>query len=848
LFLTFNVNLGFFEARLLGPVRAAGAAVTVVGDSSVFAPDARNVRSAGHGYALGLAVMSGAFHPKLTVLAGPQRALIGIGSGNLTISGWHANDEMLTTIRASQEHGVPTIVGELVTFLRNLPARVQISPLAVEGITRTADQLAALIDAAEEMDTGHRLVDSLRGTILSQLPAEAADELELSAPFHDLPGAALAALVERYHPTRVTVLAQPGQAVMNPTALKAVAQAGGSELRFLQLEGEESTPRRYRHGKVLTAIWDHRPTWSVVGSPNLSGDALLKQAPAGNCELAVISAADRSLLPNPTFPVTNVSGLLNKIGAGPDSDDAPTETGKFRLLEARAVEGGVEVLFASEATTDIVVEVSPFMASPDEFDELGVVRAGEKSVTFAGLFSAGTRIRVGDQLQFLAFAEQVVNRLSPTGMQRPNHDSTAQELFASDAVAAQWHSALTRLLLAHGGQRVGSAAPTGSGATPGVANWRTLDDDDSWSAYSDDALARLGMPIFELAVGASTTARSVGTALPNASPAWEDRFEETSEAFEEGTTAETADQPNADAEAGADTSSLLSPYQRSRRRKWLSDLVELVPQLGPLERITITQLAVLGSSALIWDGPVGPAGWFDPLAAALEGMARDDWPAAAARQAEAVATIGLYRLKMAIPADERGFEATRFLQIGQKLAPLVKDIDPDFVANNLSLLVGTTFISRSADDVIAEVKDAISAGPDRVLLRILERLVPGVNAEWIAERKLVLSGSMSNPSRTAADVLSHATAFPEIAIGVNSDRGPWTVVARVGDRITVVEGGKRSNTYKTYDTSRLLNPLAVFTEPELARSARISEPPWGTPGDVDLAVLAELGIGTGPLS
>ena len=66
----------FFETRLLGPVRAAGAAVTVVADSRVFAPDARNVRSAGHGYALGLAAMGGAFHPKLTVLAGPQRALI----------------------------------------------------------------------------------------------------------------------------------------------------------------------------------------------------------------------------------------------------------------------------------------------------------------------------------------------------------------------------------------------------------------------------------------------------------------------------------------------------------------------------------------------------------------------------------------------------------------------------------------------------------------------------------------------------------------------------------------------------------------------------------------------------
>ncbi|MDN5744817.1 MAG: hypothetical protein L0H31_06805, partial [Nocardioidaceae bacterium] len=163
LFLTFNVDLGFFEARLLGPVRAAGAAVTVVADASVFAPDPRNVRSAGHGYALGLAAMNGAFHPKLTIIAGPHRALIGIGSGNLTIGGWHSNDEVLTTIRASRDEGIPTIVSDVVAFLDQLPDRVTISPLARDGIARTATQLSELLDAGQPVDTGHTLVTSLTG-------------------------------------------------------------------------------------------------------------------------------------------------------------------------------------------------------------------------------------------------------------------------------------------------------------------------------------------------------------------------------------------------------------------------------------------------------------------------------------------------------------------------------------------------------------------------------------------------------------------------------------------------------------------------------------------------------------
>ena len=51
LFLTFNIDVGFFETRLLGACRAAGAAVTVVADAYVYALDPRSARAAGQTYA-----------------------------------------------------------------------------------------------------------------------------------------------------------------------------------------------------------------------------------------------------------------------------------------------------------------------------------------------------------------------------------------------------------------------------------------------------------------------------------------------------------------------------------------------------------------------------------------------------------------------------------------------------------------------------------------------------------------------------------------------------------------------------------------------------------------------------
>lgn len=846
LFLTFNVDLGFFESRLLGPVRATGAAVTVIADSGVFAPDPRNVRSAGHGYALGLAAMSGAFHPKLTILAGQQRALVGIGSGNLTIGGWHANDEVLTSIHASRDEGAPLILRDLVRFLRDLPGRVTISQLAVDGIGRTADQLAALLDAAEPIETGHRLLDSVRGPILQQLPFEAVDELELTAPFHDLAGKAFGALVARYQPQGITVLAQPGQAVMDPKALQREADAANCRLRFVQLAGEEVAPSRYRHGKVLTALRDGAPVWSVAGSANLSAAALLGTAPSGNCELAVLHDVGRSLLPTPTVAVADVPALFNKIAGDGEDADPLGSTGSFRLLEARAVEQGIEVTLSGPASEDMLVEVSPYAASPDDFRELGVISTGSSTAVFPGYFGAGSRVRVAGQLQFLAFADQVVKRMQPVGAGRPNHNSTVSDIFSSDVAAAQWHDALTRLLLTHGQSSKAPSLPIDSqdsSSTPSV--WRTLDDADTWADYAENALVRLGMPIFQLAVGSVSAPKPVGSSLPNTAPAWEDRFEETTEAFEEGETVETAEHVS-DA-SGLETPIILSSHQRTRLRRWVNDIVTLMPQLGPLEQVAICQLTIAGSSALIWDASSGSRSWFDPLASALEAMNQDHWPAAAAAQAAAVSTVGLYRLRMAVPPDERGTVAVRFFELARSLQPLTKAATRGSIAHNLELLAGTTFVAPSADDVVMELEGSASTNPRAALVRVLERVLADFDLEWVDDHKLLLTGSATNPRAIAAEVLKHASGIADLAVGVNANPGVWAVVGRIPGRLTLIEGGKRPTTFKTYNTSNVLNPMSVLTDQELGQTNRISSPPFTKPGDVDLEVLHALNLGEGQM-
>jgi hypothetical protein len=843
LFLTFNIDLGFFEARLLGPVRATGAAVTVVADSSMFAPDPRNVRSAGNTYALGLAVTRGAFHPKLSVLVGPERALVGIGSGNLTVGGWHANEEVLTIVRADRETGAPTLLRDVVAFLRGLVQRVTISQLALDGIERTAAQLETLLDSTDPVATGHSLADSLRGPILDQLPTEPLDTLEIAAPFHDLGAKALTALIERYGARRVAVLAQPGRAVMDPATMQGAAVAAGCQLDFVQIDGDDERSSRYRHGKVITGLRDGRAVWTLVGSANVSAAALLGRAPAANVEISVLHRDSTSLLPTPTLPVADVPALHYTLAVVGEDEPASNPPGAT-LLEARAVDGGIEVTISSSAPVDLTVEVSPFASSPDSFTAIGVVPSGHTSSVFRTELGPGTRVRIGDQWQFLAFPDHVVRRLLPTGAGRPNHDTSFAEIFASDAAARQWLDAMARLTQTHSGAgRPGVSAMRSDAHEDHIsASWRTLEDDDSWSAYSEDALTRLGMPIFHLAAGLAPSL--VGASLPNAAPAWEDRFDETAEAFEEGETVESVEELD---DVVVTAEPVLSSHQRGRLRAWLVQVVGLMPHLGPYERIAVCQLAISGSAALIWDETAGPSGWFAPLAHALETMTSQPWPSRAASQAAAVTALGLIRLRMAVPADERGPEAKKFFELSAHLQPLTSTATAEAIGENLNVLAGTTRVSPTADEVLDELADYQNFDPRHTFRRLLVAVLPHFDTEWLDSQRVRLRGHTPNPLSVATLALSQATHLAHVAVGVTAEDGKWAVIGKIPGRLIVVDGDPKRTAYRTYDVSGLINPVVVLTDKDQARKRRLSLPPWTVPGDIDREVLNALEVGDGPL-
>lgn len=836
LFLTFNVDLGFFETRLLGPVRSTGAAVTVVADSAVFDPDPRSVRAAGASYALGLAAMPGAFHPKITIIASAQQALIGIGSGNLTVGGWHANDEVLTTVTASREAGTPLLVQELTDFLGLLPAGVPISPLGVDGIRRTEAVLRELIAHSESLPTDHHLLHTLQRSLLEQLPKEPADTLEVAAPFHDPNGAALRALIARFRPNRVEILAQAGQAVMQPLALTSVAQEFGVDLAFVQPTDEILGSYPYRHGKVLTARQDRRVLWSLVGSPNASAAALLNPTPGGNCEVALLIGDAQSLMPRPVAGITDLTTLAHAIATGQDEDSGRVDA-HLRFLEARSTGEGLLITVSAPAPYELDVEVSQFEWPPERYERIGAIPKGAHSAHLACSVTVG-RVRLLDQIQFIAIPERVVARLHPISAGRPNRDASVAELFASQPLADAWYEALTRLLLTDSRPHHGTPVQNAGGDVDGSGGtWHTLDDPDVWAAYAQLAQHRLGLPIFNLAQGHPESRRVVGADLTRGTPAWDDRFDETDDedAFEELTTAEEVD-----VGTGHGESKPASGRNHARFRTWLSQLAKQAATLAPLERLAAAQLVIAGSLAESWSSR--DSEWFEPLGDATASLARNDWPAAVSSQAAAVGAVCLHRLHMAVPTSERGPVAVRFRAIADELRPLTSQALPEDVEQNLRLLHGAHILPLTAEELLDDLRYALDNTAGEALIRILQRLFPEALVAWRSPMELEIVCNDVLPTATAAKALEHATDFPSLAVRVSTERRGWALVARIPGRLTHVLAAAGLITYRTYDTTGLPNVSSVLTNTEIAQPRRLTLPPWTKPDVIDLEVLAAVAV------
>lgn len=851
LYLTFNVSLEFFETRLLGISRAAGAAVTVVADANHYAPNSRAISGAGKSYVSGLAATPGAFHPKVTVVAGPERALIGIGSGNLTVNGWHRNEETLTLITADPDHGCPAIVTEVIAWLRGLPDLVPITRLAADGIRRTAAELERLTAAAPPQDTGHRLVTTSGASIIDQLPVGHVDRLELYAPFHDPQGAALGALLTRYRPKDLLVAVQPGLTVIDPHALQRAAASHGANLTF-QPAGEV-----YRHGKLLQAVTSDGAGWTLTGSPNLTAAALLRPVEQfGNCEVGVLAPLAGSLYPgqDDAIPLDQVPTV--RIDA-PGEENAKREQfghGLPVLLGAVLNGNQLDLQFAKPLPAGVVLEASRFEDLPEQYVSLGVLPAGRTSIQLPihEQFQPGTRLHVlvstadgpvwGPDIH-LTDPVAVLKRVSPSSSGRTNVDVHPGDLFGDPGLAEAWQKALAQLLSSRGRVALPRAA-MGQQVTTGpgeirvrpAEGWHTVDSPDVWARYTDDAAVRLGNQIADFAIGGlpkltSSNADQVGG---GAAPIWFDRFADIDPtAADDEHTAEEIDALEDQLEANAAPSvdhRAFSEREKARYRRWLHTLANLVTTAPAIDRSAMVGLILIATDLDIWDSATETPGWFDLLADAVRALPGDDVPEPLTPQLGSLAAVCLFRLDEAQPASGRTHQNQVFYDTRDELRELIGHANPDAVAANCeSLGAGRrtgTAVLRVAPAAVWEHRNAILRADGHAdALKMLQRNFPTSDVKALGPLRFEIRGDFTNPVKIAAQAITLVDELPTVAVDAVG-RSDKSTLIRHDDTLTHVTSLGQRTVYKTYRLTRLVDPVAIASNRDVEQSARIDRAPW----------------------
>jgi hypothetical protein len=866
LFCTFNADLGYFERTVLGVVQSAGARATVIGDAWVSDPDPRAARNAGIRYVHGLAVprAGAAFHPKVTVIAGPERAVVAVGSGNLSTGGWHLNAETWTIATADTER-CPRIVPEVAAWLRTLEGACTITPLAVAGINRTATQLEQLAADSTIVDTGHRLVHTSNSALIDQLPADDVDQLFLYAPFHDERADGIRELIERLLPNRVTLAVQSGRrTVIQPEALRAVIADLGVAFEVIADSREQ-----YRHGKLVEAVAPDGRRWTLTGSPNLSARALLHPATGGgNIEVGVIARPSATMFPSGCeridlgdVPAVRIEGAgVSRVLAG------------MTLLSAVRLGGGLQLIFARPLSTPARIFAS-LGVDFDEWQEIGTLPAGiaEHVITDVDLhggtrvrceWSAGTDIFLGS-IVFVADPQQTDRRPGDVTQGRHNDPAGPVSLITDPRLLQHWLSSLNEIASARPNTALRRASapaiPQAENTQGKPSSGLRLDtSEEDWLACTDDVQASLGRAMASFVLGGVPGLRALQSADDGSLRLPTDKVVEDSQPGldedDETVADDSASGDSADADITKDdleqilvTHSLALPEAERRRiRRLLTAQVmdeTRLKSLSAAQQLAVLTLVLIGVQSGIWDDPLGEDGWLRVSSKILEALGQAEIPATLSTRVGSWAAVGVYLMHEHRPTTGHPAEAKRYEDAVRAVSHLLVDAEEELV-----VAFGVPFTNANGypvdpDAVLHVVGVVVQGDPLGEAVDILSQARPGWRVDRHSATLLHVDVDARSLVLPAAEALDAIPGDKLAAVWATGLTQGWTIAIRdAGTLIRVDKDSRGQITWHHFRLGPLKSPVGIARDPEQASRARIPHKALNHPFDEAVHALVEVGI------
>ncbi|MGJ8760849.1 MAG: hypothetical protein ACSHXA_09905 [Polaribacter sp.] len=302
---TYSFDFYHFESQVLKTLKSKGvtnisvfADTTMLDQSIGFAT--AYLKSLSTSYSVCGVPCKGAFHPKLTILAGEEDVMLIQGSGNITSGGHGKNHELFNVFYANKEDEKQLpIIKEAWFYIKELTKNVEgISKEKINWVTSNCNLLKGKINKKHQFSS---ISDNYRAALLYNgetgiwqqlkglISLDKVNKLSVFSPFYDENGSLLNRFLELNTEVSINAFIQPNKGI-HPFKIE--------EKKQIQFYSWESTNRakkhinkienRKLHSKIFYFAFEEE-VYFLFGSPNATNAAFGSENFRGiNDEFAIL--------------------------------------------------------------------------------------------------------------------------------------------------------------------------------------------------------------------------------------------------------------------------------------------------------------------------------------------------------------------------------------------------------------------------------------------------------------------------------------------------------------------------------------------------------------------------------
>lgn len=351
---TFSFDFHHFESQVLRELKRKGVTnVNIFADTTMLDKSigfsTGHLKSLSTSYSINSIPCTGAFHPKITILAGENDVLLLQGSGNITNGGHGKNHELFTVFYANKEDQTQLpIIQEAWLYLRNLTSKIEgVSSEKLDWVSSNCNLLTdinikphqfSLIETNFSAALLYNEETSIWQQLQELVPSGSIKNIKVFSPFYDEKGTLLNRLSAQFNNCSIDAYLQPNRGI-HP--FKMEEQNG---IRFVSWESTnraKETTVKYKRKLHSKLFWFDAGEYQfcLIGSPNATMAAFGTETKRGdNDEFAIlIKVADKELLKELKLTgevelITPTENSEDQIVEKEIENDQTKNTGKIKLL------------------------------------------------------------------------------------------------------------------------------------------------------------------------------------------------------------------------------------------------------------------------------------------------------------------------------------------------------------------------------------------------------------------------------------------------------------------------------------------------------------------------------------